>query len=138
MPDMFPIKSIPRGQTNQEFGRLVLLQDQGRFYNFALLLSRSQLDIYQETKLIIIRDMKVKMDHETTCMALRLMPQLRLSAAQPVCDISFSLVFGKKRFRHYEVLQIFINAYPGVYSNYYVDQVEKKEPEELSWWVLGE
>ena len=26
----------------------------------------------------------------------------------------------------------------GVYSNYDCDQVEKKEPEELSWWVLGE
>ena len=79
-----------------------------------------------------IRDVKVKMmDHETTCMALRLMPLLRLFAAQPVRDISFSLVLGKKRLRHYEVLQIFINEYrekmtTGAYSNYDVDQVEKR------------
>ena len=135
MPERFPIKSIPRGQTNQEFGRLVLLQDQGRFYNFALLLSRSQLDIYQENKVDNCmkaknRDVEVKMmDHETTCMALRLMPQLRLSAAQPGRDISFSLVLGRKRFRHYEVLQIFINEYrgkmtTGVYSNYDCDHGE--------------
>ena len=55
------------------------------------------------------------MDHETPCMALRLMPLLRLSAALPVRDISFSHVLGKKRFRLYEVLQIFINEYRGVY-----------------------
>ena len=61
-----------------------------------------------------IRGVKEKMlDHNTTCMALRLMPLLRLSAAQPARDISFSLVLGEKRFRHYEVLQIFINEYLG-------------------------
>ena len=79
-----------------------------------------------------IRDVKVKMmRHDTTCMALRLMPLLRLFAAQPVRDISFSLVLGKKRFRLYEVLQIFINEYrgkmtTGVYSNCDGDQVDKK------------
>ena len=77
-----------------------------------------------------VRDVEVKMvDHSTTCMALRLMPLLRLFAAQPVRDISFSLVLGKKRLRHYEVLQIFINEYrgkktTGEHSSYDGDQVE--------------
>ena len=54
----------------------------------------------------------------------------------------YSHIDREKRFCHFEVLQIFTNEYREkqleYIANILVIKLEKKGPEELSWWALGE